>query len=323
MAESQYAFICAPTKGPRNAYLRAFTSGNRIFDSSGIPEVENVRCDWMRPPKMSVSPESVVTVTGSFTLTPQAASIESGQTATLQVTLPNPAPAGGFPVTLASSNTGVATVPASVTVPAGSTNAQFLVTAVAGGTAVISAANNGNVQATANITVTGASAIVIAPVTGLSPGSSVALDITLPVPASSNMSVQLSSSNTGIATVSPSSAFILAGATKPNNPPLVSGQNFGNATITAQAFGYASGTRQVTVGSTLSFSPTAVTVNAGATQSVQVLLGAPAPAGGLQVTLTSSNNSVASAPALVNIPQNSSGVSFQLTGGTGGTAWTR
>ncbi len=62
----------------------------------------------------------------ALTLLPS--SIGAGNTATGQVTLSNPAPAGGIFVSLRSLNTNMATVPATVTVPGGATSATFPIT---------------------------------------------------------------------------------------------------------------------------------------------------------------------------------------------------
>jgi hypothetical protein len=56
------------------------------------------------------------------------ASVTGGGSSTGTVTLTSAAPSGGAAVTLSSSDTAVATVPASVTVPAGATSATFTVT---------------------------------------------------------------------------------------------------------------------------------------------------------------------------------------------------
>ncbi|MET0739412.1 MAG: FG-GAP-like repeat-containing protein [Acidimicrobiales bacterium] len=56
------------------------------------------------------------------------ASVVGGNPSQGTATLTGPAPTGGAVVTLSSSNTGVATVPASVTVPAGATSRTFTVT---------------------------------------------------------------------------------------------------------------------------------------------------------------------------------------------------
>jgi hypothetical protein len=62
----------------------------------------------------------------SFTLSP--ASVQGGTSFAGTVTLSAPAPSGGATVTSSSGDTAVATVPASVTVPAGATSATFIVT---------------------------------------------------------------------------------------------------------------------------------------------------------------------------------------------------
>jgi hypothetical protein len=72
------------------------------------------------------------------------------------VTLLEVAPSGGTVVTLASSNTGVATVPASVTVPAGAQSATFTVSTikVKSSTSVRISASAGGVTQTATLGVT-------------------------------------------------------------------------------------------------------------------------------------------------------------------------
>jgi hypothetical protein len=84
------------------------------------------------------------------------ATVVGGNTSQGTVTLTTAAPSGGAVVSLSSSNPGVASVPASVTVPAGSSGASFTIstTAVSASTsAVISAAFDG-VTRTATLTVT-------------------------------------------------------------------------------------------------------------------------------------------------------------------------
>ena len=101
-----------------------------------------------------------VTVTGipTFQLTPGTLSIGVGATGSLTATLGASQPAA-VTVALSSSATGVATVPASVSVAAGSTTATFQVTGVAAGDATITAtlpAALGGASATALVTVTSA-----------------------------------------------------------------------------------------------------------------------------------------------------------------------
>lgn len=76
--------------------------------------------------------------------------------ATGTVTLNSAAPAGGAAVSLTSSNTSAATVPPSVTIPAGSTSATFTVTtsAVAANTALTISAAYGGSSATVSLSLT-------------------------------------------------------------------------------------------------------------------------------------------------------------------------
>jgi hypothetical protein len=88
-------------------------------------------------------------------LTVNPSSVVGGNASTGTVTLSSAAPAGGALVSLSSSDAGVASVPASVTVAAGATSATFTVgtTTVAAATPVtITAAYNG-VTRTATLTV--------------------------------------------------------------------------------------------------------------------------------------------------------------------------
>jgi uncharacterized repeat protein (TIGR03803 family) len=70
------------------------------------------------------APAPLPTLTG-LTLAPSA--VVGGQTSTGTVTLGSPAPSGGAIVALSSSRSSVASVPATVTVPRGATNASFVV----------------------------------------------------------------------------------------------------------------------------------------------------------------------------------------------------
>jgi len=130
------------------------------------------------------------------------------------VTLSGPAPAGGAVVNLSSLNTAVATVPGTVTVPAGQTNVTFQVTTKADGKADITA-SFGGVTLTATLTVQ-ASVVLISvrltpnPVRG---GKSSTGRVTLSGPAPAGGAVvNLSSLNTAVATV-PGTVTVPAGQT--------------------------------------------------------------------------------------------------------------
>jgi hypothetical protein len=90
------------------------------------------------------------------TLTLNPSTVTGGNSSQCAVTLTGAAPSGGAVVTLSSSNTAVATVPASVTVAAGATSASFTVTtrSVTASTPVSISAAYGGVTRTATLTVT-------------------------------------------------------------------------------------------------------------------------------------------------------------------------
>src|SRR3989441_3471564 len=76
-----------------------------------------------RPATLTVNPQPVLL--SSLAVSPTT--VTGGSNSTGTATLDGPAPAGGAQVTLSSDNT-AATVPASVTVPAGATSVTFTVT---------------------------------------------------------------------------------------------------------------------------------------------------------------------------------------------------
>ncbi|MCG3200065.1 MAG: hypothetical protein GHCLOJNM_04594 [bacterium] len=102
------------------------------------------------------APDSATaTVTLTLTLTPGTQTIPTGSTRNLTLSLSAPAPAGGLTVALATGDPAIATVAASVTVPAGQNSAQVAVTGVAAGSTSLtaSAAGVSPVNATINVIV--------------------------------------------------------------------------------------------------------------------------------------------------------------------------
>jgi len=147
-------------------------------------------------------------------------SVTGGSPSTGTVTISGNAPTGGIAVALSSSNTPAATVPASVTVPAGQNSANFTVTtlSVSSTTTSIITATLGGSQ-TAVLTVNASvvlSAFTINPstVTGGSQNSTGTVTLNSPAP-SGGSSVTLSSSNSSVASV-PASVAVAAGNTTAN-----------------------------------------------------------------------------------------------------------
>ena len=163
------------------------------------------------------------TLTNGFSVQPPLSALSLNPTTVVggnpsqgTVTLTSVAPAGGTVVSLSSSNTSVATVPASATVPGGATIATFTVTTnpVTANTTVNISASEGGVTKSVSLAVNPASltGLRLTPTTVVS-GKSSQGTVTLDGPAPSGGAVvSLSSSNTSVATV-PSSATVPAGAT--------------------------------------------------------------------------------------------------------------
>ncbi|MCX7992782.1 MAG: S8 family serine peptidase [Fimbriimonadales bacterium] len=156
----------------------------------------------------------------SLSLSPTT--VLSGNTSTGTVTLTGPAPSGGFVVNLSSSNTAAATVPSSVTVPAGSMTTNFTVSAqsVSVVTSVTITASAGSVSRQATLTVNPASTSVTLDSLTIQPTSVIGgrtatgtVRLTAPAPAGGAV-VQLRSSSTRASV--PSSVTVPAGATSAN-----------------------------------------------------------------------------------------------------------
>ncbi len=148
----------------------------------------------------------------SVSLSPS--SVTGGNVAASTVSLSGPAAAGGTAVLLSSSNLAVASVPASVTVPAGTSSAEFSVTtsAVATATSIsISASFNGVTQtSTLTVVPTALASLTLNP-TSVTSGSSSTGTVTLTGPApNGGIVVALSSSNGKVAV--PANVTVPAGS---------------------------------------------------------------------------------------------------------------
>ena len=142
-------------------------------------------------------------------------SVIGGTSSTGTVTLTGPAPSGGAAVTLSSSNTAAAQVPASVTVAAGATTATFTITTspVASNASVTISGTYGATKST-TLTVTAATltSLTRSPTSAIG-GTSSTGTVTLTGPApSGGVVVTLTSSSTAVATV-PASVTVPAGST--------------------------------------------------------------------------------------------------------------
>jgi peptidoglycan/xylan/chitin deacetylase (PgdA/CDA1 family) len=179
------------------------------------------------------------------------ATVLGGVSSTGMVTLDNPAPVGGAVVSLTSSNTAAAQVPATVTVLAGATAATFTATTspVASNTVVTITALYNSVSRTATLTVTApvASSLTLVPssVQGGNPSTGT-VTLNGPAPAG-GMVVTLNSNRWAVARV-PASVKVLAGATTATFP-------ITTAAVTSRRFVTISARRGVTIRAILTVTP--------------------------------------------------------------------
>ncbi|HXI20903.1 MAG TPA: Ig-like domain-containing protein, partial [Gemmatimonadales bacterium] len=125
-------------------------------------------------------------------------------------------------------------------------------------------------------------------VPGVGVGLSATVNVALNQPAAALVPVALSSSNTGVFTVSlPDTVYIAVGQT--SGTKVINGISIGTATLTGTAPGYTTGTLTVDVQNRQISVPTTLNVPYGQTASLPIQLPAPAPAGGVTFAVASSD----------------------------------
>lgn len=233
------------------------------------------------------------------------ANVIGGLNATGRVTLDQPAPVGGTVVDLESNNTAVASVPATVTVPAGELSTTFPITttAVAASQTVVIAASQGSIRFERPLTVIPppVSVLSVNPwrVTG---GNSTNGTVYLAAPApAGGIQVQLQSSRPEVSV--PATVTVAAGAKSRSftiTTQKVPAQVTANLTATT---GEGVASAQVVVDPARLESVTLLPryVKGGRRVTMIVKLSAPAPDGGIVVPLSSDRPALTVLPASVKI----------------------
>ena len=286
------------------------TTSQTVFITAASGGVSSSAVLTINPLTLSGLTLAQSSVTGIATIT--------GNTVTIPTAI-----GGSTTVTLASSNTAAATVPASVVIPAGATSATFSITTAsvaAAQTATITASLNGSSR-TATLTVNPPppatlSAITLSPSTTLGGTTTTANTVTLSSAATSNTTIALSSSSPAIASV-PASVTIPAGATSQTFSIVTASVSADqSATISATSNG-TTVTAPLAVVSTTShlksvlLNPTTIPSN-NYTVNNRVYWSGNAPANET-ITLTSSNTAVAIPMSSVVIAAGSSSHTFEIT----------
>jgi hypothetical protein len=244
---------------------------------------------------------------GAFTQAPSLAgialnpaSVVGGNTSEGTASLTSAAPSGGAVVTLTSSNTSAATVPASVTIPAGAFSATFTVStaSVTASTSLTISGAFGGTARSATLTVTpppappppaSLSTLAVNPASVIGGASSQGtVTLTSAAPAG-GFAVSLSSSNTAAATV-PASVSVAQGAT--------------------------SATFAIATSAVTTSTPVTITASAaGVTRTATLTVNPPPQTATLTVTATGrSGERVTSSPAGINVTVGSSGSASFATG---------
>lgn len=270
---------------------------------------------------------------GTLSLSPANIVLAAAGTQSLNIQISPAAPAGGVAVSLLSSNYSVASVAAVVNIAAGASTGSAVVSAVGPGSATITAAasNYSSTAATVSVSGSGSSPAIAVPASlNLTPGDVRDYPIELPTAAPpGGVTVTALSSDTTKVTLSQSSVFIDAGATSaPRRMTTVTAAGAGAAAITVSAPGYAAATTQVQVAGgaptpgagTMSFSPATLSLAPNETKTLPLILSSPAGAGGVPVSLVSSNRSAADVPTAITIPAGTTTFNVPVAGIAAGTA---
>src|SRR6266446_1574338 len=325
--KATYSVSPSPTNGRGTMTVSSGTGGNVVVYMISASKFVALSLNDPNPAildfELSSTPASVSL--SSISLNPP--SVTGGNSSTGTVTLSAPAPTGGAQVALSSSNTTAATVPSNVTVAAGATSASFTVStsAVSASTTVTISATYAGATRSASLTVTPVpppsptlSSLTLSP-TSVTGGNSSTGTVTLSGPApTGGAQVTLSSSDTTVARVL-SSVTVAAGATSASFT--VSTSAVAGSTTVSIFASYAGATRSASLTVTpappppptlasLTLNPSSV-VGGLEDSTGTVTLTGPAPSGGAQVFLSSSNGA-ASVPSSVIVPAGASNATFTV-----------
>jgi len=243
---------------------------------------------------VSAQAQVSVALPPNLTLLPTSMNLGVGRTSTMTVNSSVPAGEAGISINLTSSAAQIATVPTSVTIPAGSSSASFTVTTLSLGSASISASSTEFDSGTALIKVRPLS-LNLPPNSLVAPGLTRSMPLTLSDPApASGLVVNLTSSNTGIATI-PAAITVPAGQSGINFT--LTGVAAGSATITATAPNYQAADLAVTV-EALNIgvgnpAVSAISLPTDLKQDYAITLSRPAPVGGIEISLATADPGIA------------------------------
>ncbi|MFH0728120.1 MAG: PKD domain-containing protein, partial [Pseudomonadota bacterium] len=235
------------------------------------------------------------------------------RTVTASIHLTSPAPAGGAVFNLSVNDTGVATVsPASVTIPAGQSSGNFQITGGTGvGFATITANGTGSGYGVKTLDITVTDRLIDLPgAQELFLGEIVSIPVLIAPDAAPAGGVVLAveSSNPSVVSVLTPSVTVPEGGFQATVQIQAATNAAGSAVITASNAGFAPDTMSVAVTTALNIVQTYSEFDQNQTDTLYVELisgGAPypAPAGGVQVALTSQNGDCVAVTSPITIAE--------------------
>ena len=305
---------------PAGATSATFAASTTSDPTQGQFAIVTATADGVsRTNTLNVNPPPPGPALSALALSPTT--VTGGGTSTGTVTVGGTVSACCVIVSLASSDA-AATVPASVSVPVGSSSVQFPVTttSVAASTAVTITATRGGITRTAVLTVNAAGPVSLSSVslspTSVTGGSFSAGTVTLSGAAlAGGIVVSLSSSNAAASV--PASVTVAAGATSAGFTATTSSVSASTSVTVTATSGLVIRTATLTVNppggaslTSVSLSPTSVT--GGSSSAGTVTLSGAAPAGGVVVALAD-NSAAATVPASVTVAAGATSATFTAT----------
>lgn len=256
----------------------------------------------------SVSGQFTVSVAAIKGVTVAPNPVEGGDTATGTVELVQPAPVGGVIVKLSTNSTLVTLSDSSITIPEGATTGTFTITTpvLANDTSVVVRAyRDSSVTVKTTLVIKSAVfALTVSPDSVVGGQANATGTVTVLRPAGAGgLTVALSSSDTSVATV-PATVTIPSGQTSANFTITTKSQVTNkDVTITATLGSTVQeATLNVRAIGVISIAFDAKSVRGGSVAPLTISLDAPAPAGGLTVSLSSSNALFSNLPPTVFVP---------------------
>jgi hypothetical protein len=294
----------------QSATSATFTITTTAVASAVSPVITATMGASSKTATLTVNPPALSTLVAS------AATVIGGKQIRLTANLGSVAPSGGTSVALTSTDTNALPVPASISIAAGATSGDVLVTSgvVAADVSVTATATLGAVSKTAGVVVKAAALSSLVPArTVLTGGSTISVRVQLDGAApTGGTTVTLSSASSAIVSL-PLQATVPAGATSVNVDAVSSAVATDTDVAITATLGTISKSVTLTVVAPVAASVTVspASVLGGNTATGTVTLSGPAPTGGRIVDL-SSNLAAATVPVSVTVAAGASTATFSV-----------